>query len=50
MIDNFDTDVFIWTEAYNCGEILVKHRIHKTSAFNAQGNHLKVNNLINKYK
>ena len=23
---------------YNCEEVLVKHRIHKTSAFNAQGN------------
>ena len=22
MIHNFDNDVFIWTEAYNCGEIL----------------------------
>ena len=27
---------------YNCSEVLVKHRIHKTSAFNANGN----NNLV----
>jgi glycosyltransferase involved in cell wall biosynthesis len=31
---------------FNCGEILVKHRIHNTSAFNAKGNHDKVNNLL----
>lgn len=31
---------------YNCPEIMVKHRIHKTSAFNAQGNHLKVGDLL----
>jgi hypothetical protein len=30
---------------YNCNQVLVKHRIHKASAFNAQGNHLKVNDL-----
>ena len=30
---------------YNLREVLVKHRIHKQSAFNAQGNHLKVENL-----
>lgn len=34
---------------YNCSEVLVKHRIHQTSAFNAQGNNLKVDNLIKKY-
>ena len=30
---------------YNCREVLVKHRIHKASAFNAQGNNLKVDDL-----
>ena len=30
---------------YNLREVLVKHRIHKQSAFNAQGNHLKVDDL-----
>lgn len=34
---------------YNCEEILVKHRIHHTSAFNANGNHLKVDELLAKY-
>jgi glycosyltransferase involved in cell wall biosynthesis len=34
---------------YNCEEILVKHRIHQTSAFNANGNHLKVAELLAKY-
>jgi translation initiation factor IF-2 len=31
---------------YNCSELLVKHRIHKTSAFNANGN----NNLVDDLK
>ena len=31
---------------YNCPEILVKHRIHNTSAFNAAGNHLNVPHLL----
>ena len=31
---------------YNCSDVLVKHRIHKTSAFNAQGN----NNLVDDLK
>lgn len=30
---------------YNLSDVLVKHRIHKQSAFNAQGNHLKVDAL-----
>lgn len=34
---------------YNCEEILVKHRIHHTSAFNANGNHLKVAELLAKH-
>ena len=38
---------------YNCSEVLVKHRIHKTSAFNANGNNnlvgdLKIKHLSNK--
>jgi glycosyltransferase involved in cell wall biosynthesis len=37
---------------YNCSEVLVKHRIHKTSAFNANGNNnfvgdLKMSHLVN---
>jgi glycosyltransferase involved in cell wall biosynthesis len=31
---------------YNCKEILVKHRIHSESAFNAKGNHNKVDGLL----
>lgn len=34
---------------YNLREVLVKHRIHKKSAFNAQGNHLKVDELKKNY-
>jgi len=30
---------------YNLREVLVKHRIHKKSAFNSKGNHLKVDSL-----
>ena len=31
---------------YNCKEILVKHRIHTASAFNAKGNDNKVDDLL----
>lgn len=34
---------------YNCPEILVKHRIHATSAFNAKGNHNQVPTLLKEY-
>ena len=34
---------------YNCPEILVKHRIHQTSAFNSKGNHNAVPELLAKY-
>jgi len=34
---------------YNCREILVKHRIHQQSAFNAKGNNNLVPNLLAKY-
>ena len=35
---------------YNVDTIQVMHRIHNDSAFNAKGNHLKVNDLLIKYK
>ena len=35
---------------YNCKEILVKHRIHNTSAFNSNGNHLLAQKLLELYK
>ncbi len=31
---------------YNCEEILVKHRIHRESAFNSKGNNLSVDELV----
>ena len=31
---------------YNCPEVLVKHRIHNQSAFNAKGNHRSVDTLL----
>jgi hypothetical protein len=31
---------------YNCPEILVKHRIHNQSAFNAKGNNNKIPRLL----
>ena len=34
---------------YNCPEILVKHRIHKQSAFNSKGNNDKVVPLLNSH-
>jgi glycosyltransferase involved in cell wall biosynthesis len=34
---------------YNCHDVLVFHRIHKSSAFNSKGNHLKVSELLEKY-
>ena len=34
---------------YNCKQVLVKHRIHNTSSFNAKGNHLLVNKLLKKH-
>ena len=34
---------------YNCPEILVKHRIHKQSAFNSKGNNNKVPSLLHSH-
>ncbi len=34
---------------FNCKAILVKHRIHTTSAFNAKGNNNKVDDLLTSY-
>jgi len=34
---------------FNCKAILVKHRIHTASAFNAQGNNNKVDDLLSSY-
>jgi len=35
---------------FNCDEIMVKHRIHKNSAFNSKGNHGRVKELLDFYK
>ena len=35
---------------YNCSDILVKHRIHQTSAFNTQNHDDKIKKLIDKYR
>uniref|UniRef100_A0A6C0DE97 Glycosyltransferase 2-like domain-containing protein n=1 Tax=viral metagenome TaxID=1070528 RepID=A0A6C0DE97_9ZZZZ len=35
---------------YNCNDVLVKHRIHKSSAFNSNGHASKLNELLAKYK
>ena len=35
---------------YNLPDILVRHRIHKTSHFNTQNHDIKMNKLINIYK
>jgi len=34
---------------YNCEEILIKHRIHNSSAFNSKGNNNLVANLLQSY-
>jgi len=35
---------------FNCNDVLVKHRIHKKSAFNSNGtNHMKVADLVKEY-
>lgn len=35
---------------YNCSEVLVLHRIHSASFYNAKGNHKLVKDLLKKYK
>lgn len=52
-VEDYDLWLKLWKSGklfYNCQQILVKHRIHKSSAFNAQGNHLKVADLLKKYR
>lgn len=52
-VEDYDLWLKLWKSGkqfYNSSQILVKHRIHKSSAFNAQGNHLKVEELLSKYK
>ena len=51
-IEDYDLWLRLWKEKrrfYNCDEVLVKHRIHKQSAFNAKGNNNGVEALRLKY-
>jgi len=51
-IEDYDLWLKLWKQHkrfYNINRVLVKHRIHQTSAFNSQGNHLKVEDLLRKY-
>jgi|UniRef100_A0A6C0CXN2 glycosyltransferase involved in cell wall biosynthesis len=51
-LEDYDLWLKLWKEGkkfYNVNEILVLHRIHNDSAFNAKGNNLKVNDLKKKY-
>lgn len=51
-VEDYDLWLRLWKQGkrfYNVNETQVMHRIHKQSAFNAQGNHLKVNELVKKY-
>lgn len=48
-VEDYDLWLTLWKKGkrfYNSEKILVKHRIHNTSAFNAKGNHSKVENLL----
>jgi glycosyltransferase involved in cell wall biosynthesis len=52
-VEDYNLWLQLWKKEkqfFNCDIILVKHRIHNTSAFNATGNHLKVSDLLKKYK
>ena len=50
-IEDYDLWLKLWKQGkqfYNVESIEVMHRIHRESAFNAKGNHLKVNDLLKK--
>ncbi len=52
-LEDYDLWLRLWKQGkkfYNVGEIQVLHRIHEASAFNANGNDLKVDELRRKYK
>lgn len=52
-LQDYDLWLSLWKSGkkfYNVDEILVKHRLSKTSAFNAKGNHLHVKDLVRKHK
>tara|TARA_B110000967_G_C18882155_1_gene561722 strand:+ start:1613 stop:2266 length:654 start_codon:yes stop_codon:yes gene_type:complete len=52
-VEDYKLWVELWSQKkkfYNVPDILVMHRIHRNSAFNAKGNHNKVGELLEKYK
>lgn len=52
ILEDYDIWLRLWKQNkkfYNVSTVLVLHRIHNESAFNAQGNHLKVHQLRQKY-
>jgi len=49
VVEDYDLWLKLWKHKkrfFNCPEILVKHRIHKTSAFNSKGNNDKITPLL----
>lgn len=51
-VEDYDLWLKLWREGkkfYNVSEVQAMHRIHIQSAFNANGNNLKVNDLLKKY-
>ena len=51
-VEDYDLWLKLWKQGkqfYNVESIQTLHRIHQESAFNAQGNNLKVDNLLKKY-
>ena len=51
-VEDYDLWLKLWLQKktfYNVYDILVLHRIHRTSAFNIQGNYNKVGDLLKKY-
>ena len=52
-LEDYDLWLRLWKEEFrffNCSEILVKHRIHQTSAFNSKDHSKELAALKNKYK
>lgn len=48
-VEDYDLWIRLWKNGnkfYNYNNVLVKHRIHKSSSFNAKGNNLKVIGLL----
>ena len=51
-VEDYELWLRLWRQGrrfYNCNDLLVKHRIHRASAFNAKGNHNQVASLRQQY-